>query len=88
VALMRKTIVQIDREKPRVDRAKLEATTGADVYKAGKLVRRGRRGSDNPKRSIAIRLDADVLERLRATGPGWQTRINEVPRAQLDRSGR
>ena len=35
------------------------------------------------KRSTTIRLDADVLEALRATGPGWQTRINAAAREWL-----
>lgn len=33
------------------------------------------RGSD--KEQVSLRLDKDVLERFRAGGPGWQTRINE-----------
>jgi uncharacterized protein (DUF4415 family) len=37
------------------------------------------RGSD--KEQIALRLDKDVLAKFRATGPGWQTRINEVLKA-------
>ncbi len=32
------------------------------------------------KQRITIRLDQDVLSKLRATGPGWQTRINEILR--------
>jgi uncharacterized protein (DUF4415 family) len=32
------------------------------------------------KERITIRLDKDVLSKLRATGPGWQTRINEILR--------
>jgi len=32
------------------------------------------------KQRITIRLDKDVLSKLRATGPGWQTRINEILR--------
>ncbi len=34
-----------------------------------------------PKVSTTIRLDADVLEKFRATGPGWQSRINAVLKA-------
>jgi uncharacterized protein (DUF4415 family) len=30
------------------------------------------------KQIISIRLDADVLEKFRATGKGWQSRINDV----------
>lgn len=32
------------------------------------------------KERVTIRLDRDVLERFRAGGPGWQTRINEALR--------
>jgi uncharacterized protein (DUF4415 family) len=34
-----------------------------------------------PKTSISLRLDADVLEWLKAQGPGYQTRINAILRA-------
>ena len=40
----------------------------------------GRPKSANPKEALNIRLDADVLEHFRATGPGWQTRINAALR--------
>jgi Uncharacterized protein conserved in bacteria len=40
----------------------------------------GRPKSDNPKRAISIRLDAEVIERFKATGEGWQSRINDVLR--------
>ena len=33
-----------------------------------------------PKVSTNIRFDPDVLEALKATGPGWQTRVNDVMR--------
>lgn len=29
---------------------------------------------------VTIRLDADLVERLRATGRGWQTRLNDTLR--------
>ena len=32
------------------------------------------------KQQVTLRLDADVLERLRAEGAGWQSRINDVLR--------
>lgn len=32
------------------------------------------------KEKVAIRLSPDVLEHFRATGPGWQTRIDEALR--------
>lgn len=44
-------------------------------------VRRGRPKVSEPKRLTSLRLDADVVDSFRATGPGWQSRINEVLRA-------
>jgi uncharacterized protein (DUF4415 family) len=59
----------------------------ADVYVGNTLVRRGsgRPPLPAPKRQVTIRLDATLLEEMRATGPGWQTRINEAVREWLAR---
>jgi uncharacterized protein (DUF4415 family) len=48
----------------------------AEIRKGSKVVRRGRPPLDNPKQAVKLRLDADVLAAYRATGEGWQTRIN------------
>lgn len=37
----------------------------------------GRPRVANPRQLITLRLPADVIERWRATGPGWQTRMAE-----------
>jgi uncharacterized protein (DUF4415 family) len=39
---------------------------------------RGRPALANPRKHISLRLDPDVIEKFRATGKGWQGRINEV----------
>jgi uncharacterized protein (DUF4415 family) len=52
----------------------------ADLYHGDKLIRRGRPPSDHPKQALKLRIDADVVEHFRATGPGWQTRINDTLR--------
>ena len=44
-------------------------------------VQRGRPPLPRPKVSTTIRLDADVIEKFRATGPGWQSRINAILKA-------
>ena len=36
----------------------------------------GRPLKADPKVSVTLRLDRDVIERFRSKGPGWQTRIN------------
>ena len=37
----------------------------------------GRPQASGPRMLISIRLPVDVIERWKATGPGWQTRIAE-----------
>ena len=55
----------------------------ADLMIGDKVVRRGRPKSEAPKRLVTLRLDPDVLDRFRASGPGWQTRINAALRSWL-----
>ena len=63
----------------------------AALYKKGKLVRPadgtltkpGRPKLKNPKQQVILRLDQAVVERFRATGAGWQTRINDALRKSL-----
>ena len=41
---------------------------------------RGRPRSESPKQHVSLRLDADVLEKWKSTGPGWQQRVNAALR--------
>jgi len=50
-----------------------------------KVIRRGRPPLDAPKQLVSLRLDQDVIERFRATGRGWQSRINAVLREYLSK---
>ncbi|MFY9261175.1 MAG: BrnA antitoxin family protein [Gallionella sp.] len=44
-------------------------------------LKRGRPAATHPlKISTTLRMDADVLNALRATGRGWQTRLNDTMR--------
>jgi uncharacterized protein (DUF4415 family) len=52
----------------------------ADIYEGGKLIRRGRPPSRDPKQPVSLRLDPDVLAHFRRSGRGWQSRINAVLR--------
>ena len=40
----------------------------------------GRPKAENPKKAISLRLDAEVIERFKAGGEGWQSRMNEALR--------
>jgi len=46
-----------------------------EMLARGQVRRGGRPVSANPRQLITIRLPADVIDRWRATGPGWQTRM-------------
>lgn len=45
--------------------------------------RMGRPPLDNPKVKVTMRYDADIVDRFRSTGDGWQTRMNEALRTFL-----
>jgi uncharacterized protein (DUF4415 family) len=56
----------------------------AEIREDGRLIRParavGRPKKDAPKVAVNIRLDSEVLAYFRATGRGWQSRINEALR--------
>src|SRR5579862_5010355 len=74
-----------DPDAQPLDEARLARMRPVSAGDAADLSRRirGRPRSDAPKRLVSLRLDPDVIERFRATGPGWQSRINEVLRRHL-----
>jgi uncharacterized protein (DUF4415 family) len=68
------TEAQLDRAEYAIGGKIVRAATGTLTR------RRGRPKLDAPKEQISVRLDPDVLAALRATGPGWQARMNEALR--------
>ncbi|THV22988.1 BrnA antitoxin family protein [Peteryoungia ipomoeae] len=40
----------------------------------------GRPKAESPKKAISIRLDQEVIDRFKASGEGWQSRMNDVLR--------
>ncbi len=50
------------------------------MYHEGKLTIAPYLRKEHPKTRVTIRLDADVVARLRVDGPGWQTRANAALR--------
>jgi len=63
----------------------MHVTDAEDAARQAAL--RGRPKLEHPKKRIAIRIDADVLEAFRQSGAGWQTRINALLREAV-RSGK
>ena len=47
------------------------------------VVRRGRPPKADAKMAVKLRLDPDLLNVLKATGPGWQTRANRILRERF-----
>ncbi|SAL26600.1 hypothetical protein AWB64_02199 [Caballeronia sordidicola] len=45
--------------------------------------RMGRPLKEHPKEQVSVRYDADVIAAFRATGDGWQTRMNNALRVYL-----
>jgi uncharacterized protein (DUF4415 family) len=48
-----------------------------EMLARAKVNKGGRPVSANPRKLISLRLPADVIERWKATGAGWQTRMAE-----------
>lgn len=57
----------------------------AEYHRGNTFLRRGRGRpkSGSPKELVSLRLDRELLAKLRASGPGWQTRVNEMLRKAL-----
>ncbi|WP_417844593.1 BrnA antitoxin family protein [Thalassospira sp.] len=45
--------------------------------------KRGRPFAEATKTKVSIRLSPEVLDALRATGKGWQTRVDELLRKEM-----
>jgi uncharacterized protein (DUF4415 family) len=58
-----------------------DALTDPDSQPADALTKRlGRPPAERPKVHVNLRLDQDVVDRLRLGGRGWQTRANALLR--------
>ncbi len=57
----------------------------ADLYHGETLIRRGRPKVEHPKQRVTLRLDEDVVSALRASGRGWQTRVNQALREWIEK---
>lgn len=59
-----------------------ELVKGARKYSEAsplaQAVNRGRPKAENPKVPVSVRLDADIVAHFKASGKGWQTRLNET----------
>jgi uncharacterized protein (DUF4415 family) len=50
----------------------------ADLHVGGQLIQRGRPKSDARKVLLSVRYSPEVVRYFRATGAGWQTRMDDA----------
>jgi uncharacterized protein (DUF4415 family) len=52
----------------------------AEIREGSQVVRRGRPKLAVTKQLVSLRIDQDVLQAFRDTGPGWQSKVNAALR--------
>ena len=63
------------------DKDETDRPASADEMKAALELQKRKRGrplGSGTKEQVAIRFDLEVLDAFRASGPGWQTRMNNA----------
>jgi uncharacterized protein (DUF4415 family) len=84
-----------DNDNPEWTAADFARAVGPEGLSAAELAafpntqvnRGGRPRKDKPKAGVSLRLDPEVLDHLRGSGSGWQTRVNDAL-AGLIKSGK
>jgi uncharacterized protein (DUF4415 family) len=53
------------------------------------LSNRGKRGPQKTptKQLVSIRLSREVIDHFKASGPGWQARIDETLKSEIEKAG-
>jgi uncharacterized protein (DUF4415 family) len=64
--------------KEQIAQAKPFAEVFPDLAETMRKNVGGRPPLEKPKQAISIRLDPDVVAKFKATGKGWQSRVNDV----------
>ena len=74
---LKSDLTRVDRHLVRSHEYKELPELTAESLSCAVVNKGGRPRSANPRKLISLRLPVDVIERWKATGPGWQTRIAE-----------
>ncbi|TAK47096.1 MAG: hypothetical protein EPO27_07085 [Betaproteobacteria bacterium] len=74
---LKSDLARVDAHKVRPEEYRELPELTKEMLARAKVNKGGRPLSRNPRKLISLRLPADVIERWRATGPGWQTRMAE-----------
>ncbi|MEQ5838911.1 hypothetical protein BWP39_02735 [Paraburkholderia acidicola] len=84
----RKIVMPTDEEDAAINRGiaadpDTYEVSAEDFKKMKPLGARGRPRLETPKVLLSVRYDADIVETFKATGDGWQTRMNDALRDWL-----
>lgn len=84
VRAMRDEDIVTDEDSPRTEQSDWEgAVMRQGGVEVGRVKTRGP-GKQERKVAVTVRYSAEVLAAFRATGPGWQTRMNDALREWLE----
>ena len=72
---LKSDLARVDAHKVKPAEYKELPELTEEMLTRAKINKGGRPLSLNPRKLISLRLPADVIERWKATGPGWQTRM-------------
>jgi uncharacterized protein (DUF4415 family) len=60
----------------------------AEIWEGDRFIRRvGRPKGSGKKELVTLRLDREILDHFRASGPGWQTRLNDALKTTIPKGG-
>ena len=74
---LKSDLVRVDAHKVRPEEYEELPELTDEMLVRATVNKGGRPVSPNPRKLISLRLPADVIERWKATGAGWQTRMAE-----------
>ena len=74
---LKSNLTRVDAHKVRSEEYEELPDLTEDMLSRAKINKGGRPLSRNPRKLISLRLPVNVIERWKATGPGWQTRMAE-----------
>lgn len=77
--------VKFDHDNPEWTEADFAKAKPLSAYpELANAMKKARGAQKSPtKKAVSIRLDADLVDRLRASGRGWQSRVNDLLRQAL-----
>ena len=74
---LKSDLARVDAHKVRSEEYQELPDLTEGMLSRAKIKKGGRPLSTNPRKLISLRLPANVIERWKATGSGWQTRMAE-----------